>query len=673
MAEAEDVITDVARHAVDFAQALWLRHHPALPRAAGVLPDEVARRTELLILAVFGVAYPFRVAQPPAPLPLLARAFRRREPPRQRAALPATDGASIWLPADWGVADPATAIERFRLVALQQAMRARRGSATWAQTLDTPLAQDLFLLIEADAADAALSLELPGIVGGLNRLRRAALAARPGLDDASAPCRPLERFVRSLLERPLERALRAPLPPEESAASARQLSARLSCEGAADPRRGIDALFRDTWTGEFRTASTVEMKTLQDDAADAEGASRARSARMTRRPEVRAASDDEDDAGQGAWMIQSAPPQEHVEDPFGMQRPTDRDAQQAAAELADALSGLPQARLVSTPGRPKEYLLSEDPLDARSVRMVARAEGTASAWTYPEWDYRLHAYGPRGATVRLSTPPAGPQQWVDRTLEEHRSMIEAIRRRFGMLRARRNRLRRQLDGEDVDLDACVDSLGDRRAGLPMSEALYETCRRARRDMATLLLIDVSGSTDGWISAGRRVVDVEREALLLVCFALEALGEPYAVQAFSGHGPGAVTLRTIKRFDEAFGNVVARRIAGLEPEEFTRAGAALRHATATLMREPAAHRLLVLLSDGKPNDVDLYEGRYGVEDTRQAVGQARLQGVWPFCLTVDRRGADYLPAVFGTGHYALLTKPEALPLVLLDWMKRLIVS
>jgi nitric oxide reductase NorD protein len=190
-------------------------------------------------------------------------------------------------------------------------------------------------------------------------------------------------------------------------------------------------------------------------------------------------------------------------------------------------------------------------------------------------------------------------------------------------------------------------------------------------MAIMLLVDASGSTDGWIAANRRIIDVEREALLLVCIALQSMGEPYAVQAFSGEGPHGVTVRAIKRFDEPYGNPVARRIAALEPEQYTRAGAAIRHASMLLMKQRATHRLLLLLSDGKPNDVDLYEGRYGVEDTRQAVVEAGLQGIFPFCLTVDRQAADYLPAIFGARQYGLLTRPEMLPVVLLDWMKRLV--
>ncbi len=190
-------------------------------------------------------------------------------------------------------------------------------------------------------------------------------------------------------------------------------------------------------------------------------------------------------------------------------------------------------------------------------------------------------------------------------------------------------------------------------------------------MAITLLVDVSGSTDAWIAPGRRVIDVEREALLLVCIALDGLGEPFCVQAFSGEGPQGVVVRSIKAFDERYDNAVALRIAGLEPERYTRAGAAIRHASALLMGQPAAHRLLLMLSDGKPNDADGYEGRYGVEDMRQAVTEARLQGIAPFCLTIDRQAAHYLPYVFGPRQYALLARPALLPAILLDWLRQLV--
>ena len=258
------------------------------------------------------------------------------------------------------------------------------------------------------------------------------------------------------------------------------------------------------------------------------------------------------------------------------------------------------------------------------------------------------------------------------TLAQRRGMLHEIRRRFELLRARRVLIRKQLDGDDIDLQAYTDSYADFRAGLPLAQRLYQTERRSRRDLGVMLLVEVSGSTDGWIAANRRIIDVEREAPLLVCIALDGMAEPYSVLAFSGEGPQAVVVRSVKRFDERYDSTVAQRIAGLEPEHYTRAGAALRHASTLLMKQPAEHRLL-LLSDGKPNDIDDYEGRYGVEDLRQAVLEAKLQGISPFCLTIDRQAASYLPAVFGPNHYALLHRPELLPSVLLDWLRRLVAA
>jgi nitric oxide reductase NorD protein len=120
-----------------------------------------------------------------------------------------------------------------------------------------------------------------------------------------------------------------------------------------------------------------------------------------------------------------------------------------------------------------------------------------------------------------------------------------------------------------------------------------------------------------------------------------------------------------------GGLIQRRIAGLEPQRYTRAGAAIRHATGLLVARPALHRLLILLSEGKPNDVDLYEGRYGVEDMSRAVAEETLQSVHPFCLTVDRHAPQYLAGVFGPGRYAVLQHPQLLPVVLADILRKLV--
>lgn len=675
MAEAEDVITDVARHATVFTQKMWQRHRAKAALRPVTLLTDVAPRLDLLIEAVFGTTWRLRTAQLPPRPTLLAQAFQRETFPRARAALPATDGISIWLPPETGLVDNELVMERFRTLALVQSMRASRGSAAGVALCTSPLVMDIFLLVEAVAADATLAQLLPGMKGSLNRLRSAALAARPSLAQFAASRRPLEDLARNWMALPCDQPpAHAPFSatPDTSVRIAHRLAADMVRKRPAAASPGPTPLYRDSWTGDLRSSGLSTDLDFAGSEGDSDSVTRApRSARLTRRPEVREGSDEAEEKRQGAWMIPPDVPHEQAEDPMGMQRSTDRDQSTGADEFADLVSELAQARLVWTPGQASEVLLSDDPPEVRPRHTSITALEAPEEFCYPEWEFRVQAYRHPGATVRMLPAPTGTQQWVDDTLAEHRTLLDAIRQRFAALRPQRTLRRRQTDGDDIDLEACVEGMANMRAGWPMADDLYCSQHRARRDMAILILIDVSGSTDGWISNSRRVIDVEREALLLVCIALGAMGEPFAVQAFSGNGPAGVSLWDIKRFDEPHSPAVALRIAALEPDQYTRTGAAMRHASATLMREGAPHKLLLLLTDGKPNDCDLYEGRYGIEDTRQAVTEAKLQGISPFCLAVDRQAASYLPAVFGVHHHALLSTPASLPTVLLDWMQRLV--
>jgi len=680
MAEAEDVITDAARHATVFARTLWRRYRPPPSRAATVTLEDMATRLDLLTVGVFGRGYPIRRAQPPARPTLLAHLFRRALSPHRRQAIPATDGVSIWLPPDTDLTDRSLGTDCYRSMALQQTLRARRGSASLIHDDLSPLLGDVYLLLECHSADAALAEHLPGVKPSLAALRRHALAARPPLSAFPPARRPLERLLRRVLQSDWQQPL-SDLPmttsPTQSLALAKTIASELAPDAATERAMGAHPLLKDWWTGELLAPAPTESLSITDGAgaSDPELTAAPRSARLPRRPDIREAEEDEDDDRDhpGPWVLSPDQPHPLAEDPMGLQRPVDRDDETPAEALGDMLSELPEARLVTTPGKPREVLLSDDPPPARSRYLSRPDPAEDSRIRYPEWDYRNGVYRDPGATVRLLSPQPGPQRWVDDTLAQHRAMLTTIRRRFEMLRAERETLRRRLDGEEVDLAAYLDSYADFRAGLSRSEALYQTRRPARRSLAITLLVDVSGSTDSWISGHRRIIDVEREALLLVCLALDELHEPYAVQAFSGDGPQAVNVWELKRFDEPYNNDIALRIAALEPEHYTRAGAALRHASTFLLHQPASHRLLLLLSDGKPNDLDEYAGRYGVEDMRQAVTEARLQGIFPFCLTIDRQAANYLPRVFGPHHYALLPKPELLPTVLLDWMKRLLAT
>jgi nitric oxide reductase NorD protein len=664
MAEAEDVIVDAARHATAYAQDLMRRRRQA-PAPLTLTLLDAAPRLDLLLAAMHGHPWPLRVAQPLPPATTLTRLFRRGQRPWRRLAVPSTDGAAIWLPRQFDDVAPPQAMLLYRAMALQQAHRGSNREAARLKRLQTALQRDLYLVLEADAADAALASALPGLQSALHLLRREALQRRPPIESFPAERRPLEVWLRGLL---------ASQPVQRSTLGTRELVDQVLALAERWPGDlGPEPVLKDWWTGDWPTREQVG--DLRDTGAISEQDAEAqpvRSARLARRPAVRQAEADEDDAGPGAWMIQTAQPHEHAEDPMGQQRPADRDADDAAEGHAESVSELEQARLVRSAQPAHEVLLSDDlPQTAACPAAAGPATSAEQGIRYPEWDWRIQDYRDPGTTVWVSTAEAGSPAWVERTLQEQRGMLHLIRRRFEMLRARRVVLRAQEDGDEIDIEAIIDTRAQLRAGAAMTQRLYRSTRLLRHEAAVLVLVDVSGSTDAWIAGGRRIIDVEREALLPLSMALDDSGDSHAILAFSGNGPQRVVVRTVKRFGERHGDDVARRIAGLEPEHYTRAGAALRHAARLLAEQPTQHRLLLLLSDGKPNDEDGYEGRYGVEDMRQAVLEARQAGLSPFCLTVDRQAAAYLPRIFGPHHYALLQRPERLSVVLLDWMKLLL--
>lgn len=655
MAEPEDVIAEGALVATRVARELWARGTAGATERPPRLQD-FRLRLELFVAAVFADAPEIGVADRPPPLSLLARLARRRTSHLySRSALPSTDGQRIRLPGSLEGLAPSAVLGRYRLLALEQASRASRRTAASLPVADLFL-RDLFLLAEAAAVDGHLIRMLPRLRSALREARMEANERRPSVPTAS----PRERAIETLVQTLLTADPTTPPAPfilaETADASLRWADRqRAALMRLAGPYRGMAPV--PLWG----TTAEVPESPATNGPEDAEAAPPpGRSRTLPRRPRIRAAAENEDDADPGTWMVRADDLQEKAEDPAGLRRPVDRDQQADPGELADALSELPELRLVRSSGVVHELLVGEDP--------VGRAPGLESApqatgFTYPEWDWRAGAYRPRGAIVRERGAEPGGEAWVEAALRRYAALIRRVRRDFERFRPRRTALRQQPDGADLDIDAVVAAFADRRGGGVTDDRFYLDTRPLRRDVAIALLVDASASTDGWMSGDRRIIDVEKEALLIVAEALAALGDPHAILAFSGEGSGRVEVRFVKRFDEPAGTPeVRRRIAGLEPVGYTRAGAAIRHATAALMRQPARHRLLLLLSDGRPNDVDQYEGRYGIEDTRVAVLEARLQGLHCFCLTVDREAPRYATRIFGRD-FAVLPRAERLTTVL----------
>jgi hypothetical protein len=279
---------------------------------------------------------------------------------------------------------------------------------------------------------------------------------------------------------------------------------------------------------------------------------------------------------------------------------------------------------------------------------------------YPEWDHAIQDYRINWCQVVERPAEAGSDDGVGETLAAHRSAIQSLRRFFEGLRPPAfRRVAGQADGEELDLDAVVRRAAECRAGLDGGERVYIRREKRERNVAVAFLVDVSGSTSRQLESGRRVIDVEKESLVLLCEALEAVGDQYGLFAYSGQGRSSVDFLTVKDFDDRLGATTAHRLGGLAPRRQNRDGAAIRHASAKLMTREAKTRILILLNDGRPLD-DEYKDDYALEDTRKALREARQQQIDPFCVTVDREADAYLRRLYGDVQFAVIDRAESLP-------------
>ncbi len=332
-------------------------------------------------------------------------------------------------------------------------------------------------------------------------------------------------------------------------------------------------------------------------------------------------------------------------------RATEEDDGEGAERAADDLDVMAVAQDGQTTASSVRFDLD---LPSAAVDDLPLGEGIL----LPEWHYKKQTMQPGHCRVqpmvaRQATPCDLPQ--------ELKKTAKRLRSQFQALAPARVWMRGQFDGTEPDLDACVRLLAERASGgLAAERGLYRDHRAQDRDLACLLLADLSLSTDAHISDHQRVIDVIRDSLFLFSEALSATGDRFGLYGFSSLKRHQVRFHAIKEFGERYGAEVRGRIAAAKPGYYTRMGAAVRHASTILAKQPAGRRLLLILTDGKPNDLDHYEGRYGLEDTRMALLEARKAGLHPFCVTIDERAGDYLPHLFGVGGYVVIRNPAELP-------------
>lgn len=277
----------------------------------------------------------------------------------------------------------------------------------------------------------------------------------------------------------------------------------------------------------------------------------------------------------------------------------------------------------------------------------------------PEWHYRQARLVPDVCLLQLMQADKALPIPLPPHLQPISREVKQLVSRLGLTR---RRLHAQSDGAELDLDAWLDSYTRPLRDLG-KQNFYIDQQVDYRDFSCLILADLSLSTEGYVNDEKQVIDVIRDSLLIFSEALNQLNDAFAIYGFSSVRRTHVRYHLLKQFAEPFGPQVRGRIAQCKPGFYTRMGAAIRQSTRLLQQRPEAHRVLLMLSDGKPNDLDQYEGRYGLEDTRQAILEARKAGVTPYCVTVDPEGHDYLPYLFGRDSFAVVTEHEQLPRVL----------
>ena len=337
---------------------------------------------------------------------------------------------------------------------------------------------------------------------------------------------------------------------------------------------------------------------------------------------------------------------EHVD----LDRTGDDNEDIDAARVADDLDEISLSKKRKRKGGGLKLHLDLPPADIDDIPL---GEGIKM----PEWDFRRNELRKDFANVEMMQPRL--QDAME--LPEHlQPLAKKVRRQFEHLRAEPQWLRQQTQGSELDLQACVDFQVERKLGNTHEPGLFMDRRRRHRDLSCLALADLSMSTDAHVNNEKRVIDVVGDSLMLFAEALSVAGDDFSLYGFSSLRRHHVRMLEIKGFDQKYNANVCGAIQSLKPGYYTRMGTAIRRATQLLEKRPHRRKLLLLITDGKPNDLDLYEGRYGVEYTRHAVMEARKAGLIPFCITIDQQAGDYLPYMFGANGYTVIKEPVQLP-------------
>ncbi len=302
------------------------------------------------------------------------------------------------------------------------------------------------------------------------------------------------------------------------------------------------------------------------------------------------------------------------------------------------------------------------PEQADASEIAAIEAALLQPYVYDEWDYLVGIDRPSWCTLIEKRSPPGDPRAIDEVLLRN---DETVRRLTSMIKAvqmqRPQRLKKQFEGDRLDLDACIGATIDLRTGRAPDPRVHQRLGRNSRDLAVLVLLDLSQSTNDWVpAAGTSVLNLAREATALVAHAMDDLNDNFAIHGFDSNGRHEIEYYRFKDFDQPYDEQARARLAGMKGQLSTRMGTALRHAGHFLRQRRATHRLILLLTDGEPHDIDVHDRQYLIFDAKRAVEDQRRYGIATFCLSLDPAADEYVTRIFGARNFMVLDHLRRLP-------------
>ncbi len=297
-----------------------------------------------------------------------------------------------------------------------------------------------------------------------------------------------------------------------------------------------------------------------------------------------------------------------------------------------------------------------------SYNQMEGVEPVSPPYHYPEWDYQVQLSRPGWVTLIERRPARGEPEAIDRVLTEHRPIANRLRYVVDALQPQGLiRQRGQEDGDELDIDAAVRSMVDLRLGMSPDPRINIRHIHKTRDLAVLLLLDLSESTrDAVAGTDKSVLELTREAATLLAWAIDGIGDPFAIHGFSSNGRHDTRYFRFKDFGQAWDGEAKGRLAGMTGQYSTRMGAAMRHAGMHLLRRPEHRKLLLIVTDGEPHDIDVRDPQHLRWDAKEAAEDLTGRGVTPYCLTLDPHADPYVSRIFGANSYAVVDRVERLP-------------